>query len=209
MKHLVLVGDPVFDNAVYVGPGLGVISQLEPLLPKNWRVTLKVMDGATLAEMEPLLAQVPCDASHLVVSIGGNDVLAKVSILQENANSVADGLEKLTTIREQFHRNYEAMLAALPTGGIEIALCTIYDARFPDITLRRLAATALSMINDCITREAFRRGLTLIDLRLICDSDSDFFNPIEPSVEGGAKIARAVANFAVPNSKFRSRVIAR
>jgi hypothetical protein len=36
------------------------------------------------------------------------------------------------------------------------------------------------------------RGLPLIDLRLICNDDADFANPIEPSVQGGAKIAAAI-----------------
>ena len=48
-------------------------------------------------------------------------------------------------------------------------------------------------VNDCITRAAFARGLSLIDLRLICNEDGDYANPIEPSVQGGAKIARAIA----------------
>jgi hypothetical protein len=70
------------------------------------------------------------------------------------------------------------------------------------------AEVALMLLNDCIMREAFANGVSLIDLRLICDSDLDFANPIEPSVHGGAKIARAVAEFAT-GSPSRVRVIAR
>jgi hypothetical protein len=33
-------------------------------------------------------------------------------------------------------------------------------------------------------------------LRLICDEDADFANPIEPSARGGAKIAQAISKFA-------------
>jgi hypothetical protein len=50
--------------------------------------------------------------------------------------------------------------------------------------------------------------LTLIDLRLVCDEDTDFANPIEPSVHGGAKIARVIAGFAA-GVPARSSVIAR
>jgi len=52
--------------------------------------------------------------------------------------------------------------------------------------------TALKLFNDLIVREAFARGVPLIDLRLICDRDEDYANPIEPSSVGGEKIARAV-----------------
>ena len=46
------------------------------------------------------------------------------------------------------------------------------------------------MFNDAIMREVFARALPVIDLRLIFDDDADYANDIEPSVEGGAKIAR-------------------
>jgi hypothetical protein len=49
--------------------------------------------------------------------------------------------------------------------------------------------SALALFNDRITRAAFSRGLPLIDLRLICNEEGDYANPIEPSVQGGAKIA--------------------
>jgi hypothetical protein len=33
---------------------------------------------------------------------------------------------------------------------------------------------------------------------VICNEDADFANPIEPSVHGGEKIARAILAFATP-----------
>jgi hypothetical protein len=59
---------------------------------------------------------------------------------------------------------------------------------------RRLGATALTIINDVIIREAVRLGLPLLDLRIICDEDADFANPIEPSSHGGWKMAGAIAS---------------
>jgi hypothetical protein len=51
------------------------------------------------------------------------------------------------------------------------------------------------LFNDVILREAFAAGLPVIDLRLICHEATDYAasSPIEPSVTGGAKIARAIA----------------
>ncbi len=43
----------------------------------------------------------------------------------------------------------------------------------------------LTVFNDVIAREAFARGLLLIDLRLVCDRDEDFANPIELSARRG------------------------
>jgi hypothetical protein len=102
------------------------------------------------------------------------------------------------------------MLNGVLGRGLPTAVCTIYDPRFPDPKRQRSAATVLTVFNDCITREAFARGLPLIDLRLICDRDEDFANPIEPSVRGGAKIAAAIAALVTDgDGARRSEVFAR
>jgi len=209
MQHIVLLGDSIFDNAAYVGNGPDVIHQLRAILPPGWQASLNAVDGAVTASVAAQLARLPADASHLVVSAGGNDALREAGVLDEEAHSVAEALEKLASIRRRFEQDYRAMLEHVLRRGLNTAVCTIYDARFPDPDRRRIAATALTVINDVITREAFSHALSLIDLRLICDSDDDFANPIEPSVRGGQKIARAVARFAMRNGTPRSEVIAR
>lgn len=208
MNHVVLLGDSTFDNAAYIGGGPDVVRQLREQLSGGWRATLNAVDGAVIASIGAQLARLPSDTSHLVVSIGGNDALLAADVLDQPAQSVAEALERLANVRDQFWRDYRGMLAALAKLALPTAICTIYEARFPEAERRRIAATALTVINDCITREAFLRGFSVIDLRLICDSDDDFANPIEPSVLGGAKIARAIAGFAT-GAGARSQVIAR
>jgi hypothetical protein len=208
MNHIVLLGDSIFDNAAYVGNGPDVVRQLRSILPEGWRATLNAMDGATIADIRAQLARLPGDASHLVLSVGGNDALLEAGVLEERARSVAAALDKLAGVRDRFQHNYRGMLAELRECKVPAAVCTIYDARFPEPERRRRATVALTVINDCITREVFAHDITLIDLRLVCDSDLDFANPIEPSVAGGAKIARAIAEFAAGSSS-RSTVIAR
>jgi hypothetical protein len=63
----------------------------------------------------------------------------------------------------------------------------------------------LALFNDVITREAFKRRLPVIDLRLVCSEDTDFANPIEPSVTGGRKIAAAIAKFLVGHDPRSTR----
>ena len=72
----------------------------------------------------------------------------------------------------------------------------MYDPRYPDPLRRRMGSLGLSVINDVVTREVFSRNLSLIDLRVMFDADEDFANPIEPSVQGGMKLARAIHRFA-------------
>jgi hypothetical protein len=138
------------------------------------------------------LGRLPLYASHLVVSVGGNDALGHAGVLEAKAQSVAEAVDRLATVREQFGRDYEAMLDRVLEHRLPTAVCTIYDSRIPE-PRGRLVVTALCLLNDCITPAAFARGLPLIDLRLICDQDEDYANPIEPSVRGGKKIAAAIA----------------
>jgi hypothetical protein len=192
VNHVVLLGDSIFDNGAYVGGGPDVVAQLRRRLPQGWRASLAAIDGGRIADVPRQLRGAPADASHLVVSVGGNDGLAHAGIFEEPAGSVAEALLKVAAVRQWFEQAYAAMLDEVVAQQPRTAVCTIYDARYPE-PRRTLAVTALTALNDVITRQAFGRGLPLVDLRLACSADEDFANPIEPSVQGGDKIARAIA----------------
>lgn len=195
-KHIVLLGDSILANGAYVGKGPDVVAQVNKLLPTGSRATLEAIDGALTSGVRLQLQIAPVDATHYVVSAGGNDALHYSSLLGEKASSVAEALNKLAKVRDAFAKAYRAMLDDVIARGLPVAVCTIYDAHFPDAKQRRLASLGLTIFNDCITREAAARGLALIDLRLLLTAKEDLANPIEPSVKGGAKIATAIAAFA-------------
>ncbi len=194
MTHAVLIGDSVFDNGAYVRGDPDVVRQLRALL-SGGRATLLAVDGAVLADVPRQLASLPSDATHLVVSAGGNDALRASGVLDGPVHSVAEAIERLASTQDRFRAEYSAMLDAVLAYGCPTAICTIYDPRYPDPVHRRLTATALAILNDVVTREAAARGLTLLDLRVLCGEDADYANPIEPSVQGGEKIAAAIAAF--------------
>ncbi|HEV2148519.1 MAG TPA: SGNH/GDSL hydrolase family protein [Longimicrobiaceae bacterium] len=205
MKHVVLLGDSVFDNAAYVRGGPDVVAQLRERLPEGWRATLAAVDGAVTGHVEGQLRRVPEDAGFLVVSAGGNDALAHVDILGRGTRSMAEALELLAGIAGSFEERYRAMVRSVLAAGLPAALCTVYYPRFPDRQEQRLAVTALTVFNDAILRAAFEAGLPVLDLRLICDEDADYANPIEPSAQGGAKIAGAVARLVAEHDFGRGR----
>jgi len=195
-KHIVLLGDSILANGAYVGGGPDVIQQLNKRLPAGSRATLEAIDGSLTTGVRLQLRIAPEDATHYVVSAGGNDALHYSGLLNEKVSSVAEALERLAAVRESFVQEYRAMLDDVVAKGRPVAVCTIYDAHFPDAKQRRLSSLGLTVFNDCITREASARGLALIDLRLIITEAEDLANPIEPSVIGGAKIADAIIAFA-------------
>ncbi len=206
MSHVVLLGDSVFDNGAYVRPGEpDVVAQLRRRLPPGWQATLAAVDGAVTASVPRQLTRVPADASHLVVSAGGNDALSHIGVLEDSSRSIADTLNRLAGIAGAFEQSYAAMLAEVKARRLPTTICTIYNPRFPDPRLQRLGVTALTLFNDAILRHAFRGGLPVIDLRLVCDEDADYANPIEPSARGGEKIAAAIARVVTDHSFEKGR----
>jgi hypothetical protein len=189
--HVVLLGDSIFDNAAYVDGGPDVISQLRQELP-GWKCSLLAIDGDVITGVARQLRDLPRDATHLVVSVGGNDALGYAPILQERPGSVAEALLMLDAGRDRFDADYRAMLPAVLSQGLPAAVCTIYDTP-PSEPNQKIIKAALSLFNDSITRAAFSSGTPVIDLRLICSEDADYANPIEPSSQGGRKIAHAIA----------------
>jgi hypothetical protein len=190
-RHVVLLGDSIFDNASYTQGAPDVISHLDATLPSGWRASLLAVDGSVTDDLREQIGQVPADATDLVLSIGGNDALSNIDILKLPVSSTAEALELFGERSSAFRSSYVAALDLLLALGRPTTVCTVYEGNLePEIAVR--ARLALTFFNDVILRTAFERNVDLIDLRLVCTEASDFANPIEPSGSGGAKIAKAI-----------------
>jgi hypothetical protein len=192
MSHLILIGDSIFDNASYVQGGPPVIEQLRSILPPGTKATLLAIDGSVITDVVRQLSQVPDEATHIFVSVGGNDALGYGGILLKNRPSSKQLLEDLADVQNEFRQNYRKMLARVMNLGRYNTVCTIYDS-VPGLT--SVSITALSIFNDVIVQEASFNGIPGIDLRHVCSDPSDYstISPIEPSALGGDKIAKTIA----------------
>src|SRR5579862_3013837 len=141
LMHLVLLGDSVFDNQSYVAPGQSTTDAIRRRAPAGWRVTLLAQDGSTIDEIARQLLHLPSDATHLVVSTGGNDALTDAGILTEPAGTVAEALWRLAQIVERFEKRYLQMLRTVRKRKLPAAVCTIYNANFPDPHLQVITTT--------------------------------------------------------------------
>jgi len=189
--HIALLGDSILDNGAYTSGGPDVIRQLRAMLPRPWRASLLAVDGSMIADLPDQLAKLPSHTSHLMVAIGGNDVLASMELMRSPARSVADALLKLGDRAARFERAYRTMIDRVRRLGLSTTVCTIYNGNLTkdEAAVVRVGLTAF---NDIILRVAFESRFRVIDLRLVCSEPSDYANPIEPSSAGGKKIARAI-----------------
>lgn len=188
MNHLVLLGDSIFDNRAYVGDGQAVIDQVSHRRPQGWQASLLAVDGNTSDHIAQQLQRMPQDATHLVLSVGGNDALGCLPRLGAPAGNVIGALGSLAELLAPFRRSYMALMVDLLALDRPLMVCTVYDD-VPGLT--NALKTALGLFNDVILREAIRCGVPVLDLRMICTEPGDYSakSPIEPSSKGGAKLA--------------------
>jgi lysophospholipase L1-like esterase len=192
MPHLVLIGDSILDNGRYTRGGPDVVSQVRALLPSGWRATLVAVDGSTTDDIAGQLSRLPDDATHLIVSVGGNNALMHLGILDSPTSSMTKSIETLACVASDFEERYRAAIARCLETRLPVAVCTVYNGCFEDLSFQRVASTTLTVFNDAIIRVAVENSLPVIDLRAVCNAAEDYANPIEPSSVGGAKIARVI-----------------
>jgi len=192
MPHVVLIGDSILDNAAYTRGGPDVVSQVRELLPPGWEATLLAVDGSTTDQVADQIGRLPKHATHLVLSVGGNNALMHLRILEAPVSSMTKAIDALADIAADFEKRYRVAVAACLETALPLTVCTVYNGWFDDQSFQRVAATTLTVFNDAIIRVAIEYALPVIDLRLVCVTADDYANPIEPSSVGGAKIARVI-----------------
>lgn len=193
MPRLVLLGDSIFDNAAYVPGGPDVAAQLRNALGDPWKVALLAVDGAQMEDVPRQLDRLPEDSTHLVLSVGGNDALRHVDLLEPSIG--VDVLARLADAAAEFGPRYEAVLEMVHRRDLPLLVCTVFEGNLGG-SLQKRAMGGIAAFNDRIQRAALRRGLPVLELRELAREPEDYANPIEPSVQGGEKIAAAIAAWA-------------
>lgn len=193
MDHIILFGDSIFDNKVYVPDGPAVVEQVAALFDNGTKVSLLAVDGDITSDVKEQIKKIPDDASHLFLSVGGNDALQAAWVFADDTLGSQELMVELTAIQKEFRRNYRKTLEMLLALNKPLAVCTIYDS-VPN--LEPQLVTALSIFNDVIISEASAKGIPIIDLRKVCNEEIDYseISPIEPSSHGGQKIASSIVD---------------
>lgn len=201
--HIALLGDSIFDNASYTSGEPDVVTHLNKVLPRGSAATLVAVDGATVSGIASQLTRIPRDATHLVMSVGGNDALRNIDLLSLRVSSSAEALQVFAQRVSAFERGYRAVLSDVMALRLPLIVCTIYNGAL-EKDVAAIARLMLALFNDAILRAAVDKHVDVIELRAICTEPSDYANPIEPSGSGGLKIATAIARAlsgAAPSSK--------
>jgi len=202
---LVLFGDSILDNAPYTRAQPDSTEHLRRLLPE-WSVHRLARDGAKMADIASQLGRLGSGASVAVLSVGGNDAVAHIGLLEPRPVSSTELLSELLRIADNFGAQYEAVARSLAAVADRAVVCTIYEAQLEPRPYAQLARVPLALLNDRIIRTAARLGLEVLELRSVCTDPEDFVMQIEPSAQGAEKIARAIAHIVRGDGSRFARV---
>ena len=222
-RKLLLLGDSIIDNKSYVLTSeLDVTEHLKKLYSDqpDIFITNNAVDGDTMFDLEykHLESKEVENASHIVVSIGGNDLLHNISFLQKtsqlsevlgkDARIGKWGARELNPSRNRvfeetyfeiikpFKKQYETIVANLSSHRANLLLCTVYEGDLVDSDefsdVNNSSKTMVSIFNDIVYRTANKCGADVLELRDIFVRPEDYANPIEPSHIGGGKLAKAI-----------------
>jgi hypothetical protein len=202
MNHLVLLGDSIFDNRAYVAGGPAVIDQVQKTVPAGWKASLLAVDGNTSVQVPDQLKRLPSDCTHLVLSAGGNDAIGCLDLMGTPASNLMGALGTLSKMLAGFEQSYKALITELLLLNKPLMVCTIYDS-VPGLV--EPLKQALALFNDVIIRNAVSNGVPVLDLRMICTESGDYSikSPIEPSSQGGQKIATRLTSALVNHDSSR------
>jgi len=195
--HIALLGDSTIDNGRWVPRGEpSVFEQVQQLEPN---VTLCARDGAMIGAIREQLKQIPEDATHVVISVGGNNATgASSTILGEPVTDCEEALGRLHDFAVTFEADFAAEMTHLKQhiGNRHLVICSCYNPCFAawDVATvqQGVANLTLSVLADVVLRIATRLKAPVIDLRRVMNKVEDFANPIEPSSLGGAKFAAEI-----------------
>ena len=194
--HVSLLGDSIIDNKVYVGEGeLSVTEHLQHNSPSYF--TMIAVDGDTTEEvLDNQLDNLKEPVSHIVLSIGGNDLLQNLHLLQDETSGMKFALEKCSELINEIQENYIKILEHLSQYDAKVLLCTVYEGDLEsDLLLAeydKAGQVMLKMHNDTVYYLASKFEVDVLELRNIFTNKEDYANPIEPSHIGGEKLAKAI-----------------
>ena len=146
-----------------------------------------IADGDTTKEViDNQLEKIRANTSHIVLSIGGNDLLQKLYIMTNQTSGMVQALEIASKTVEEIKLGMKKFWYTKTLN--RPVICTIYEGDLqsdPDLAvIEEAAKVLLSMMNDSIHFLGKKYDLEVLEFEIFL-LKYDYANPIEPSHSGG------------------------
>ena len=202
IRHLVLLGDAL--QNIDLGKGQAE-STLVPRPRNPWKLT--ILQPPEVLRQGRVRA-IPAEASHIGICVDGGWAIETSGLLQGSARTIREALDALASAADEFESMFAHLIAAAAEAGVPTIVCTLVPARYVEPSQQRVAATALAIFNDRILRRAIAAQLSIVELRLVCDEDSDYASETLLSRTGVRKVANVArsALYDISRNPGRTRV---
>jgi hypothetical protein len=212
--NVTFMGDSVLDCKAYTGTGKGTVDYVIKQAHGNYKENKKKVndisiDGFTIPDFIDVVNDVYGNA--VVISAGGNDLLAKLSLLKASTdNNITMGI--MNAELDKLSNAYETLLYQLNKGGRKFLLITCYEGnlaynpqRFNNVD--NIALSIVSMWNDRLYRIAnvhnnrnnsLGQQFDVLDTRTFMTPEC-FYNEIEPNEIGAKRIATQINKWLYKN----------
>lgn len=180
-EHIVLIGDSVLNNSIYVPFGKSVFDILKTKTPNIFNFA---EDGAKINDCYSQIDKIPAElnktGTYIFISVGGNDIL--------NKNENLEG-----PLIKQLFNNYMELIKSARTKfeGAKINVLNLYLPTNPHYqSYKQTVIQWNALINEYSSKAD--EMYNVINLYTLLTTPSDFIYDIEPSESASQKIANVI-----------------
>lgn len=181
-KNIILLGDSIFKNNVYVPYGSSIEAQLKNRAPTKELLCL-AQDNSTIMDVYKQVEQIPeqynASITSIFLSVGGNDIL-------ENYVYDYTDVDNMQTLNNSFIE-YKKLIKTIQSKMPKATL-VILDIYYPDNKRFKSFYPIIDEWNNLIYEYAKTNNIRVIKISNILTDADDFSFAIEPSSIGGNKI---------------------
>jgi len=190
---IVLFGDSILNNTRYVPSGKSVIAHLKHMYGDNLQTYAQ--DGAYISNVYGQVEQYEnygttsgsdSTRTHIIISVGGNDLLNEMNVGELNES-------KVTYLSSKYERLLKYICGKYPNAVIH--LLNVYQ---PTHEIFISASKQIEHWNNKVYNTASdasnrkKQVVNVVKIDKVCVEKSDFVNVIEPSAKGGKKIVSLI-----------------
>ena len=187
---VVLIGDSILKNNMYVGKGKAVDDLLEETFTGN--VYNLAEDNSKIVDVYTQMQLIPKELDHqstyIFVSVGGNDILDRY--VYENTNT--DNTMPLYKMFIHYKTLIQHLRNKIPKA--KIVLVNIYYPKSPKYQSYLDTIKKWNELLDEFSADPINKISDILMLSTIMTNKNDFSLCIEPSEEGSIKIVKGILN---------------
>lgn len=193
-KTYILLGDSILQNDVYVSDGQSI---QELLLERNKQVYSFAKDHSKVVDIFGQIGNIPMELNsphtYVFLSGGGNDILFRYVEQSQKEHDNNSKYDDLYSIFENYVKVVKSIQARLPEAKM-----ILLDIYYPNNDTYKQYHSIIEKWNKMVYDFAHKPENNVydtIEISKILTQQSDFSNEIEPSENGGEKIATSICRF--------------